>query len=572
MKKLGLISTLLAFCASFVAATPAVYESVYQGESVPLSELAKQARSVVQKSVDSIEIPLYEVEIERPKTVSLAQDPLRQLAASKSATTPGAPRLSFEGTTDADNGVLTGILIVPPDTNGDVGRDFYAQMNNIVFEIFSKADGSSVLGPLPNNIFFAGSGSFCEVTNSGDPIVLYDHDAKRWVFSQFALIDANLNSHQCFAVSQTSDPLGAYFLYDFVVSTPVFGGIAALNDYPKIGLWRNGYYASFNEFEFFPGFGFFFVAASAVAFERDAMLSGAPASAVKAFLPFTGSAPVHFGIQPSHWELNKKPKKDQPNVYVQAFDDQLLGTGVGPDGYFLWEFLADFDTPANSIFNSLGLVPSTGFDKNICLGRNCIDQPAPGTVASGNGLDVLDINTMYRAQWTGGNNQPGGGDSIVVIHDVNAGGGIAGQRWVELRSFNGSPWTIFQEGTYAPADGENRWMGSIAKDKKGNIAIGYSVSSLSTFPSVRYTGRLAGDPAGEMGVEVECHAGTGSQINSGNRWGDYSALSIDPKNGCEFWYTNEYYDVDGSFDFKTRVCSFRLPGCNSGAKDDSDSD
>ena len=496
-------------------------------------------------------------------------DPLRQIEMlHPSAPTP-PPILSFDGTNDDDNAALLGFRIVPPDTNGDIGMNYYVQMNNLIFEIFDKDTGSSVLGPLPNNIFFAGTGVACDVFNDGDPIVLYDHELKRWVFSQFAIFEflpgpGTFVSHQCFAISQTSDPLGAYYLYQFTVSVPQDGGFAALNDYPKIGVWPDGYYMTFNEFEI-GGSGTCgqFTGAAVVAVDKHAMANGAPASGLKAFLPCTNTAPLHFSLQPSHWEGNKKPKvngQTAPNIILQAFDDETWGNGGGQDGYYHWAFSADFNNLANSTFTPMGLIPSASFDSNLCNFADCIPQPAPAGAADV--LDTLSQFTMYRAAYRSFNNGIDGLDSIVVSHSVDADGAdTAGMRWAELRNKGGS-WAVHQAGTYAPADGENRWMGSVAQDRKGNIALGYSVSSTSTFPSIRYTGRSAHDTLGQMGSEQSCHAGSGSQIGSANRWGDYSSMSVDPEDNCTFWYTNEYYANSGSFDFNTRVCSFRFDNCD----------
>jgi hypothetical protein len=472
-------------------------------------------------------------------------------------------RRSFEGTSDADNGSLLGFLIVPPDTNGDVGRDHYCQMNNLVWECFSKKTGASVVGPLPNTSFWTGTGSFCEAFNDGDPIALYDHDADRWIFTQFALFDpvplpGFFVSHQCFAVSQTNDPSGAYYLYDFIYSVPAFGGLAALNDYPKVTVWPDGYYISVNEFEFF---GFFaFVGASAAVVDRNAMLAGAPAGGVKFLLPFTGFAPVHFSLQPSHWEAsNHAPPSGAPNLFVQAFDDDTWGNGGGQDGYYHWALSANF--PGGPfVLNSLGLIPSAAFDSNMCNFADCIPQPPPATGADV--LDTLSQFTMYRSSYQHfvEDDPPGGTrwESLVVSHTVDTDGmDTGGVRWAELRD-SGGGWVVHQAGTYAPNDGENRWMGAASMNQIGDIAIGYNVSSTGTFPSIRLAGRRMNDPLGTMGGETECHAGTGSQLGSANRWGDYSSMSVDPKDKTTFWFTGEYYENSGSFDFKTRVCSFKM--------------
>jgi hypothetical protein len=471
-------------------------------------------------------------------------------------------RRSFEGNSELDNGALLGFLVVPPDTNGDVGKDLYCQMNNLIWECFDKKTGASAIGPLPNTSFWNGTGSFCEAFNDGDPIVLYDHDAERWIFTQFAILEhlggGIFGSHQCFAVSQTSDPSGAYFLYDFIYSVPVFGGFAAVNDYPKVTVWPDGYYISVNEFEI--GLPVQFVGASLGVVDRAAMLAGAPAGGVKFILPFTGAAPAHFSLQPSHWEAsNHAPPAGAPNTFVQAFDDDTWGAGGGTDGYHLWDLSATFPGGPFTL-TSLGLIPSAPFDSNLCGFAECIPQPPPATAADL--LDSLSQFTMYRASYQHFNQGRTHHESIVVSHTVDTDGAdTAGMRWAELRD-SSSGWSVHKAGTYAPADGDNRWMGTASMNQSGDIAIGYSISSTSTFPSIGLAGRRKNDTPGVLGSETVCHAGTGSQINSFNRWGDYSSMSVDPKDKTTFWYTQEYYDTSGAFDWRTRVCAFKLVGSN----------
>ena len=175
---------------------------------------------------------------------------------------------------------------------------------------------------------------------------------------------------------------------------------------------------------------------------------------------------------------------------------------------------------------------------------------------------------MYRAQyrWFGTNAR------VVLNTTVDAGDNRGGIRWAETRSADGqSNWSLQQDGTFAPADGNERWMGSIAQDQAGNIALGYSTAGPSLFPAVRYTSRAGGDPAGTMaGGEVSCHEGGGAQTASNGRWGDYSSMSVDPTDDCTFWYTQEYYETTGSFDFNTRVCSFTIDGCGDACVPDGD--
>lgn len=465
-------------------------------------------------------------------------DMARQSVIPLKGPTPG-PSLSFAGTGNNDNITVAGVSLAPPDTEGDIGLAYYFQMNNVVFNIYDKNTGASVLPfgmpAFPNNIFWTTlTGSVCKSNNDGDPIVLFDRGAQRWVVTQFAVA---ADGHQCIAVSKTSNPLGGYWLYDFIV-TP--GG---LNDYPKGGAWSDGYYFSFNEFQAS------FIGAAAVAFEKPQMIVGNPlAQGFKFTLPYTGAAPVHFSLQPSHWNGMNAPTAGQPNTFIQAFDDQTWGTGFGPDGYYLWDFSVDWAVPGNSTFTQLPFVTTTAFNANLCGYSPCVPQVGTGTL-----LDTLSQFTMYRLQWRNFSTY----DTLVGNHTVNVGGNQAAVRWVELRN-SGGGWSVFQTGSFAP-DSTHRWMGSAAMDSSGNIALGYSASSSSIDPDVRYTSRMNGDPAGMMtGGEIICKDGTGSQT-SPDRWGDYSTMSVDPDDDCTFWYTNEYYDVDSAFNWKTWICKFSFP-------------
>ena len=308
-----------------------------------------------------------------------ASDPVAQLDFG-SPVTP-APRSSFEGMGNLDNAVLTGFVTWPPDNDGDVGLKHYVQMNNISFEIFDKRTGDSVLGPLPNVAIWSSAVddagnplSICGKNNDGDPIVLYDHQAERWIFTQFALgafepgppFLFGFGGYQCVAVSTSSDPTGSYYLYEFeIVVGSAADAVFGLNDYPKLGIWPDGLYLSTNEFIASPatGFAFSFQGASATAIDKWAMYAGKPASAVKFLLP-AATAPdqsFHFSLQPSHWEGDRRPtehdhdrwcrhghRQGAPNVFIQNMDYETWGPlppFTQPDGIHHWEFDVDFRNP-----------------------------------------------------------------------------------------------------------------------------------------------------------------------------------------------------------------------------------
>jgi hypothetical protein len=529
--------TLMALAAPVAGAPrangdpPQVLNAVRQDVSSPLHAMVAARKAPVVPGPNRQVKNRLEVEPSQPSPLGPEpeRDPLLDSSNSAISTTllTPAPNLSFEGTTDADNASVVGFRVVPPDTNGAVGLDHYVQMNNLVFEIFDKATGAPLLGPAAGNALWSGFGGICETNNDGDPIVLYDHLADRWVFSQFANPPAGNDGHQCFAVSTSPDPTGSYFRYDFLVSPGKF------NDYPKIGVWRDAYYISLNEFFAGPSF---FSGAVAVAVERERMLAGAAARMVRIGVPGL----FNFSLQPAQLE-GPAPPAGAPNTYVS----QVNGF---PDGYRLWNFSVDWTNPGASTLTVLPFLQTAPFAVTV----SAVPQAAPGEA-----LDALANFTMYRAQFR----QFNGYQSLVLNHTVDVGGSRAGVRWAELRN-SGAGWTLHQTGTQGPADGLHRWMGSIAQDRNGNIALGYSASGTSQPPDIRYASRSATDPLGTLpGGEVILHSGTGVQTDSFNRWGDYSAMSGDPFPDCTFWYTQEYYETTGAYDFKTRVGSFSFPNC-----------
>jgi hypothetical protein len=543
--------SLMTVLRSPVTAKPAALQptfgyAVQHDVSAPLSEMAASVPLVLSEDQEVNPLKAPAGRAPRPVRVQVP-DPLLQAAASLRqalATTP-QPLFAFEGLSDDTNAAVVGGRVVPPDTEGDIGKNHYVQWINLVFAIYDKTAHTIVPngGPFAGNSLWAGFGGFCETNNNGDPIVLYDHLADRWLFSQFSINQGI----QCVALTVGPDPRGPYFRWAFTVSP------GQQNDYPKFGLMPNAYYLSLRDFPSSDGL------SSAVAFDRTAMLAGAVNPVfVKFTLPCL-SNDCPDGIQPPHLE-GPAPPSDTPGIFSRAWDDQFDGPLKGTDGYRLWQFVPNFTNPAQSTFTELPIVPSVDFNSDMCgyFVRACVPEPSPGER-----VDAVDELQMYRAQYRHFATY----DTLVLNTTVDAtGGDVAGVRWAELRRVGGA-WSLQQEGTFAPADGQNRWMGSAAMDKNGNIALGYSVSSANTFPSVRYTSRVSSDPLGTLpGGEQLLVAGTSVQTSSVNRWGDYSAMSVDPVDDCTFWYTQEFQRDDGdgqtSFDFKTIIGAFQLAGCS----------
>lgn len=413
----------------------------------------------------------------------------------------------------------------PPDTNGSAGDTQYVQWVNEAFAVFDKNTGAMIMGPKNGNTLWTGFGGGCETNNDGDPIVLWDKIAHRWLMTQFSV--STTPYLQCLAVSQTADATGAWYRYAFSFGT-------GFNDYPKFGVWPDGYYATFNMF----ANGQTFSGTKVCAFDRNKMLTGAAAT-MQCFSTSTS----YGGLLPSDLDGATLPPTGAPN-YVLNFGSNSLN---------LWKFHVDWTTPANSTFTGPVSVPVASFTR-ACGGGTCIVQP--GTTQQ---LDSLADRLMYRLAYR----NFGTYEALVVNHSVSVGSGkrstYSGVRWYEIRNPNGTP-SVYQQGTFAP-DSNFRWMGSIAMDKVGNMFLGYSKSSSSVYPSIWYTGRQAGDALGTMGTEAQILAGGGAQQRTLARWGDYSSVSVDPVDDCTMYYTTEYLASNGTFNWHTFVGKVKFPNC-----------
>jgi hypothetical protein len=427
---------------------------------------------------------------------------------------------NFDGLSAADT-VASGGPFVPPDTNGAVGATQFVEWVNVTFEVFDKVTGVPVLGPTPGNAFWKGFGGSCETRNDGDIIIQYDKLADRWVAAQPVFAAPFM---YCLAVSTTSDALGSYNRYAFS-----FG--SNFPDYPKLGVWPDAYYATFNIFA--PSFS----GAMACAYDRINMLSGNPATAVC----FQGPKSVG-SLLPADVDSKLSPSSGEPNFLVDLADSTHLN---------LFQFHVDFAEPSRSTFSGPVLIGVAPFSELCAKGtdRACIPQPSPGEK-----VDSLGDRLMYRLAYRNFGNH----ESLVATHSIE-GGAFSGVRWYEIRN-PGTSAFLFQQGTVVDSSNDY-WMGSIAMDKAGNIALGFSVSSDSIDPSVAIVGRTANDPLGTMQAPLFLVDGTGVQVNSFKRWGDYSSMAVDPQDGCTFWYSQEYYKTTGPFNWSTRIASFKFNSC-----------
>jgi len=489
-------------------------------------------------------------------------DGARQAAAPATAQTIGAPLANFEGLSNQDNFNLFGFRVNPPDPVGDVGPNHYVEMVNLAVAVYDKS-GNLLVGPLAIGSVWAGFPVEDCTDPSGDPIVLYDQLADRWILSQFTTRGLPYY-YDCVAISQTSDPTGAYYRYAFPTQEDGVGsGLYSFPDYPKYSVWKDSYVLTTRDFGDAGSYG-----VSVYALEKNKMVNGQPnARAVQfyisgddpALLPLIGD-----GLLPADIDGKTKPKNATPIPIIGTQDDDA-SYGATFDAINVWEMDVQWNARPDASLEFAAQLPVAPFDSMFpCAptSRDCL--PQPGITNPTQYLDILSYRQRptYRFAWR----NFGDYDSMIASQSVEAAPGVAGMRWYELRRVGGT-YSVSQQGTYAPGDGVHRWMGSAAQDWQGNIALGYSVvNGVDVFPGIRYTGRLRDDPLGQMTLgEGTIIDGTGVQRTTNSRWGDYTSLNVDPTDDCTFWYVNEYYTLDGQLSstagWQTRIASFKLPGC-----------
>jgi hypothetical protein len=421
----------------------------------------------------------------------------------------------------------------PPDTNGEVGATQYVQIVNTAFQVFSKSTGAALTSPTDIAAVWAGFGGVCETDGDGDPVVMYDQLANRWLISQFA--GTSVPTDECIAISQTGDATGAWYRYGFHLGSDFF-------DYPHFGVWPDAYYMSMNVFN---SSATAFLGSQPFAFDRAKMLAGVPATFQTTRDPSVFN-PAVDSILPADLDGATLPPAGAPEPF--------LTSGPFNSTWPLFRYDVDFATPANTTFVVGGTLNPAAYTA-LCLGDpDCV--PQQGTL---DGLDALADRGMFRLAYR----NFGSHEALVGNMTVNS-AGVAGIRWYEINHATSGTPAFTQQSTYQP-DSTWRWLGSAAMDRNGNLALGFSASSGSINPQIRYAGRLAGDPANTL-AQGEAHLfdGTGSQTGTNNRWGDYSDLTIDPVDDCTFWYTNEYSSTTSDFNWRTRVGNFKFPSC--GAK------
>ncbi len=543
--------------------------------SDPVRELAGKARLEIDREEEGgaerekNELNARQTKTQNPEAAKMPSlDLSLQNAKPIESQTPSLPSLTFDGIHDADNIPLIGGTVAPSDQNVDVGPNDVIQTVNDAFRIWDKNGNPRIPATLISTLF-SKLGGICATTDRGDPVVLYDRMADRWFITQFGFTgDGSVPPfHQCVAVSKNGDPTGTYYTYDF--QTPG----ADFPDYGKFGVWPDGYYMTVNQFtepgDVFNGTGVY-------ALDRTKMLVGDPTASFIYFnLGLTSHPEGVFAMLPSDQDGLEAPPPGTPNTFSYLLSDEFEIPPFNKDSLRLFNFHADFTTPANSTFTEPPESPVlvAAFDPRSSPSNRDIKQPPPATATDA--LDDIQYHLMYRLQYR----NRGGVETLVSSTTVNVSGVNptsnalyqAGVRYFQLqRNTPGGPWLLYDNATFSPdagtpSTGLNRWLPSAAIDHQGNLAVSYSVSSTSVFPGIRYAGRDFNALGGLTG-EQTLFSGTAVQLGSVNRWGDYQSLQLDPSDDCTFWTTNQYYNVNSAFNWRTRIGRFKFPTCTAPAQ------
>jgi hypothetical protein len=582
--------TLTAVCsppatAQQAAAQPQVLRNAVVNEAIlsdvsrPLAELVATASAQQQPQTHVMHGPM------KPKLQQLTSAALgagtaaavQPLTSSPLANTPlvnARTGLSFEGVGQVGSDYsapegnfcpsASGLLVVPPDTNAAVGDTQVVQWVNLCYAVFDKASGALIGGPFAGTNFWKGFGGGCEADNDGDIIIQWDKANHRWLASQNDFGPAFAGPYQtCIAVSQTADATGSYNRYAF--PQPGFP------DYPKWGLNRSVYYQTQNNFG--PA-GNGFVGVTVCAYQAERMLRGSSRARQVCIVDDSNGTLFDDSMVPAD---DDTAGPTGPEVLLGAIDNFL------PGDTHVYEFVysVDFEEPENSTLAGVnGTMPISvpAFDLALCVSGGfltlaCVPQPdseasevffgrlfgiPPGGLVDT--LDTLGDRLMYRLARSV---DAGGTQHFLVAHSVNNTHAVA-TRWYEFRAPQGSTSLSLYQSGQTPDDQHYRWMGSIARDRQGDIALGYSRSSAERgdYPSIYLAGQTAGDPLGTTEREVRIKKGGGSQYVSFDRWGDYSSMALDGADSCTFWYTNEFYPVDGSLAWDTWVTELKFPNCH----------
>lgn len=509
----------------------------YYGVSESLDELVKKGIPPVSKENG----PLME-----EKSEELLEEPIEPAKNLLPETIQTVGSSNFTATVGANFDAITAAGSAPPDTTLAVGPNHIIVWVNSRYAIYDK-NGNLILGPVNGNTLFTGVGNVCETTNRGDPMLQYDRLADRWILSQFAFNVAGGNPTtpylQCFAVSTTNDPTGTYVRYTVDFSN--VNGLAEFNDYGKLGVWTDAYYSSYNAFQGSPAGSN--NGALLCASDRTKMLAGdATAATLCAPVAFYGGGAAFL---PADLDGTTLPTDTtQGGIFIrQSTVPALRLLKLKPDFTNSTVTLTDGFGGAAGSFINIPLPTTT----RACNGSGGVCVAQPNTT---NRLDTLADRLMYRAAYR----NRGGTDSLIVVQSVDpdgAGTRSSAVRWYEIRNPFAAVPTLLQNSTFDEGSTGDRWMGSIAMNKDGDMMMGYSIVNSATGlkPSLAFTGRRFSDPVNTMQTEQIVFTGTGSQTGTLTRWGDYTTIQVDPADDQGFCFVGQYLQADGTFNWRTRV-------------------
>jgi hypothetical protein len=455
----------------------------------------------------------------------------------------------------------------PPDPNGEVGPNNFVEMINLVFAVYDKA-GNLQLGPVDTGTLWSGFAIPDCTDPSGDPIVLYDQYTDRWLMSQFTtrgLDDPSLPFYNCVAISTTPDPLGTYYRYAFITQpdpeSPPGGSF--FPDYPKYGNWTDSYSLTTRDFGLVTGYGI-----SVYALEKNKMVNGLPTARAVQFFLDANVVPLELlgdGLLPADPDGKQKPPAGATIPIVGTQDDGA-GYGATFDALNIWDLNVKWKATPSASLTFAAQLPTAAFDSVFpCAptARDCL--PQPGIVDPAQYLDILSYRQRptFRLAYRNFKNY----ESMVTNQSVEALPGVAGVRWYELRR-SGGAYSLYQQGTYAPGDGVHRWMGSIAQDRLGDMALGYSVvNGVDVYPGIRFTGRLAGDTLGNMTMaEGTVINGTGVRRPPTRAGVTTPTCRSTPSTTAPSGTSTSTTRISGTATdgrpWQTRIAHFKWPGCN----------
>lgn len=474
--------------AEYVKYIPSIAEQMANGQFIPAEEINREVNP--KKRGANMAVP--------GKGLPKGNDPLWKESGSSTKIKGKEPIITW---------VSAAAGATPTDPTGAIGPSHYVNAWNSAFRIWDK-EGNALTPAASLGTIFPGE-------TSGDPIVMYDGFADRFIITEFSFSPNGF----LVAVCQGPDPVNdGWYTYRFNSGT--------FPDYPKFSVWSDGYYITANKNSGSAG-----TSDVVFAIERDLMLIGDENAQMVGF-PLTDIVTNGF-YSPLGFNANGSTMPDPGNAPIVYMQDDSW-SGVSEDHLKIWSVNVDWVTPANSTISSPQIVTTAAFD-GLFDGGSFSNLPQ----SSGPDIDALQATIMYMAQYR----RFSGFNSVVFnfVVDLDGNDDYAGIRWYELRQdSDGEPWTIFQEGTYAQPDGHSAFSGSMAMDRFGNIGLGYTVVSTTQVPSIRYTGRLKNDPLGEMTLEEDILA-AGAQNDPSSRYGDYSQMTIDPSDDKTFWHTGEYF-------------------------------